>query len=62
MDAMIRAIKASELAPGVTKMTVPGEPEFELEARRRREGIPLVVGVLDQLNELAASLGVEGRL
>ena len=61
-DAMIRAIKASELGPGVTRMTIPGEPEFELEAQRQREGIPLIVGVVDQLNQLAASLGVERRL
>lgn len=57
MDAMIRMVKASRLAPGVDRMTIPGEPEFDTEAVRRRDGIPLARSVLERLNELARELG-----
>jgi len=57
MDAMIRMVKASKLAPGVERMVIPGEPEVEAKRRRNVEGIPLTTGVLDQLNALARELG-----
>jgi len=57
MDAMIRMVKSSRLAPGVARMVVPGEPEIEAKHRRGVEGIPLANGVLDQLNALARELG-----
>jgi LDH2 family malate/lactate/ureidoglycolate dehydrogenase/quinol monooxygenase YgiN len=57
MDAMILMVKSSKLAPGVDRMIIPGEPEIETEAKRRREGIPLATSVLDQLNALARELG-----
>ena len=57
MDAMIRMIRASKLAPGVTRMTLPGEPEFDKEADRLAHGIPLSTAVLDQLNRLGRELG-----
>jgi LDH2 family malate/lactate/ureidoglycolate dehydrogenase/quinol monooxygenase YgiN len=57
MDAMIRMVKSSKLAPGVERMVIPGEPELEVKGRRLSEGIPLALGVLDQLNALARELG-----
>ena len=57
MDAMIRMVKASQLAPGVERMVIPGEPEVETKLRRLAEGIPLANSVLDQLNTLARKLG-----
>jgi LDH2 family malate/lactate/ureidoglycolate dehydrogenase/quinol monooxygenase YgiN len=57
MDAMVAMIKASKLAPGVDRMIIPGEPEIETAAKRRKEGIPLATSVLDQLNTLARELG-----
>jgi LDH2 family malate/lactate/ureidoglycolate dehydrogenase len=62
MDDTIRAIKASTLAPGLERMTIPGEPEFELEEIRRQHGVPLVESVLDSLNTLAAELSVARRI
>jgi LDH2 family malate/lactate/ureidoglycolate dehydrogenase/quinol monooxygenase YgiN len=57
MDGMIRMVKSSKLAPGVTRMIIPGEPEIEAKRRRSVEGIPLATTVLDQLNALAQKLG-----
>jgi LDH2 family malate/lactate/ureidoglycolate dehydrogenase/quinol monooxygenase YgiN len=57
MDAMIRMIRSSKLAPGVERMVIPGEPEVEAKRRRSVDGIPLATGVLDQLNALARELG-----
>ena len=57
MDEMIRMVKSSKLAPGVTRMIIPGEPEIEAKRRRIAEGIPLATTVLDQLNALARELG-----
>jgi LDH2 family malate/lactate/ureidoglycolate dehydrogenase/quinol monooxygenase YgiN len=57
MDAMLRMIRASTLAPGVEHMVIPGEPEMEAARQRSMDGIPLATGVLDQLNALARELG-----
>jgi uncharacterized oxidoreductase len=57
MDAMIQMIRSSKLAPGVERMTIPGEPEMEAKRQRSAAGIPLAIGVLDQLNALARELG-----
>jgi LDH2 family malate/lactate/ureidoglycolate dehydrogenase/quinol monooxygenase YgiN len=57
MDAMIQMIRSSKLAPGVERVTIPGEPEMEAKRQRSAAGIPLAIGVLDQLNALARELG-----
>jgi len=57
MDDMIRMIKASELAPGNSRMIIPGQIEFEKEGDRRAHGIPLAVKLVDQLRQLGRALG-----
>jgi LDH2 family malate/lactate/ureidoglycolate dehydrogenase len=37
---------------------VAGEPEWECEQRRQREGIPLAPGLVTQLREVSATAGV----
>jgi len=39
-------------------LVVAGEPEWECERRRRRDGIPLAPGLVAQLREVAAATGV----
>lgn len=58
VDAAIREMRNSERAPGVDRIYVPGEIEAELEARRRREGIPLAESVHRELVALAEHLGI----
>jgi len=59
MDQMIRGIKDSKKAKGVQEIFLPGEIEMGIEAKRRREGIPLSRAVYDELCGLGQKLGVK---
>ena len=59
MDEIIQLMHSCPAAPGVERIFVPGEIEHETEQRRRVEGIPLNVGLLDELRALGAGLGVK---
>ena len=58
MDELLRALKESPKAEGEERIYVAGEPEWECEKLRRREGIPLAPGLVDQLRTVAAETGV----
>lgn len=62
LDEEIRAIRALPKAPGHDRIYIPGEPEFETEELRRREGIPLDPPVAESLQRLSRDFGVELRL
>ena len=57
MDDLLRALKESPKAEGQDRIYVAGEPEWESEQRRRREGIPLAPGLVAQLREVSAETG-----
>jgi LDH2 family malate/lactate/ureidoglycolate dehydrogenase len=59
MDQMIRDIKSSKKAKGVEEIFLPGEIEMGIEAKRRREGIPLSRAVYDELCGLGQKVGVK---
>ncbi|MFQ5520508.1 MAG: Ldh family oxidoreductase [Candidatus Methylomirabilia bacterium] len=59
MDDMLRALKAIEPAEGAERVLVAGHPEAECEKVRLREGIPLAPALVQQLAEIANSLGVQ---
>lgn len=59
MDAMIQEYRSLPKAPGIERIYVSGEIEQEIERKRKAEGIPLHLSVLDGLKELAGQLGVE---
>jgi LDH2 family malate/lactate/ureidoglycolate dehydrogenase len=58
VDAVADAVLGVEPAPGVDRVRLPGEPETEVETRRRREGIPLADATWEALTGLASRLGV----
>jgi LDH2 family malate/lactate/ureidoglycolate dehydrogenase len=58
MDELLQALKSSPKAAGHDRIYVAGEPEWECEQRRRREGIPLAPGLVSQLREVSAEAGV----
>ena len=58
MDDLLRALKDSPKAEGQDRIYVAGEPEWECEQRRRREGIPLAPGLVSQLREVSVETGV----
>lgn len=59
MDALIRYYHALPRMPGVERITLAGEPEYELERERRKKGIPLDPVVVKSLKDLAKELNIE---
>ena len=62
MDDLLHALKDSPKADGQDRIYVAGEPEWECEQRRRREGIPLSPGLATQLQEVAAEVAISFTL
>jgi LDH2 family malate/lactate/ureidoglycolate dehydrogenase len=58
LDSYIDVLHAQQPAPGVDRVRVAGEPEFEAEAERSRAGIPLHRDVAASLRALGEELGV----
>jgi L-2-hydroxycarboxylate dehydrogenase (NAD+) len=59
MDKWIRRFRSATPVPGQAKVLIPGDPEREAEAIRRKKGIPVVASVVGELKDLAVKLGVE---
>lgn len=59
MDQMIRDLRESPKAEGQERIYVAGEIEFETEAERRENGIPLHPNVFETLRGLGRELEVE---
>jgi LDH2 family malate/lactate/ureidoglycolate dehydrogenase len=51
-------LRAGAPAPGTERVLVPGEPEWTTRASRLEHGIALAPGTRDELDQLAAELGV----
>lgn len=60
MDNWVSRFKSASPIDPTQKVIIPGEPELEAELDRRKNGIPLVDAVANDLDELAKKLGVEG--
>ena len=59
MSDYIDEMKASELAPGVDEILMPGEIEFRKEAQQRAQGIVLSKSVVGEVLATATSIGVQ---
>ncbi|PST82372.1 malate dehydrogenase [Pedobacter yulinensis] len=59
MDNWIDRFSKAKTVDPAKKVIIPGQPELEAEAERRKTGIPLVQAVADDLNQLADKLAVE---
>ena len=58
MDEMIDVLKAGRLAEGSSGIFLPGEIEYNNRLRHLREGLPYPAVVLDEIERIAAELGV----
>lgn len=58
MDALIAEVRAVPTQPGVDEILLPGEVESRCQARYAVEGIPFDPAVYDEVNGIAAELGV----
>jgi len=59
MDTVWDQMKSSALLPGVEEIRLPGERLASVTEERSRNGIPLSDSLLEKLQELAETLGVE---
>ena len=59
VDALVKEIHAAPTAPGVNRVRVPGEPEWERRRLALEEGIPLPEDVRGALRKLAVDLALE---
>lgn len=60
LDNWIERFKSAKTVDSDKKVIIPGEPEFAYEQERRINGIPLIDVVVNDLNELAKKLEIEG--
>jgi len=60
LDNWIERFKSAKTIDPSKKVIIPGEPEYAFENERKKNGIPLIDAVVNDLNELAAKLGVAG--
>jgi LDH2 family malate/lactate/ureidoglycolate dehydrogenase len=58
VDRLIDRIHASPPAPGVDRVTVPGERSFERAARGREHGVALPAALAERLAAIGGELGV----
>jgi L-2-hydroxycarboxylate dehydrogenase (NAD+) len=58
IDLQLRDLRESKRLPGVDAIRLPGEQRAQRRDERRRDGIPIVDEVMEQLDKLAAEMGV----
>ena len=58
IDDLIRTLRKTRPAPRTNGPLIPGDPEREAEKIRRREGIPLVTAVIDELRDISQQTGI----
>jgi len=58
MDKWVERFRSARTADGFENVVIPGDPEREIEAIRRKEGIPVLGPVVDDLNYLADKFGL----
>lgn len=59
MDEWIDTYHSAKPAQGFERVMVPGEPEFEKEEKIRKNGIPVIPAIANDLKEIATALKVE---
>lgn len=59
MDDWISGFRNAKTLPGYEKVLIPGDPEREMEAERKINGIPLLTAVVDDLRSLGERFAIE---
>jgi len=60
LDNWIERFKSAKTIDPNKKVIIPGEPEHDFELERKVSGIPIIDVVVNDLNELATKLQIEG--
>lgn len=59
IDHWIQIMRATKPMPDKEAVLIPGDPEREIRAKRKAEGIPIIQSVMDDLKELSTLTGVK---
>src|SRR6202521_495151 len=58
MDDFIRVFRATKPAPGTNGPLIPGDPERDAEKVRSKQGVPLIMPVVDELRVISKKIRV----
>jgi LDH2 family malate/lactate/ureidoglycolate dehydrogenase len=58
VEKLVGMIKSTQPAAGYDEVLVAGEPEWRMEEKRKREGIPIGAGTWETLSKVAETRGV----
>ncbi|HEX8765298.1 MAG TPA: Ldh family oxidoreductase [Candidatus Acidoferrum sp.] len=58
IDEYVRVFRATKPAPGTNGPLIPGDPEREAEKVRRRNGVPLILPVIEDLRDISRKTGI----
>lgn len=58
IDDWIQTFRATKPQPGTDGVLIPGDPEREAEAIRSKDGIPLVMPVVEDLRDISEKTGI----
>ena len=58
IDDLVRTFRRTRPAPGTDGPLLPGDPERAAEEVRRREGIPLILPVVEELRDISRQTGI----
>jgi len=58
MDDYVRTFRATKPAPGTNGPLIPGDPEREAEQVRRKNGVPLILPVIEDLRDISRKTGI----
>ncbi len=59
MEQWIDRFKTSKPVKHSQKLVIPGEPEAEMEVMRKRDGIPILKSVIEDVNKMAIKLSIK---
>ena len=58
IDDFIRTFRATKPAPGTNGPLIPGDPEREAEKVRSKDGVPLIMPVVEELRAVSRKTGI----
>jgi LDH2 family malate/lactate/ureidoglycolate dehydrogenase len=58
IDDFVRTFRATKPAPGTNGPLIPGDPEREAEKVRSKDGVPLIMPVVEELRAISKKIGI----
>jgi len=58
IDDYVRTFRATKAAPGTNGPLIPGDPERIAERERRKNGVPLILPIVEDLRTISKQTGI----